>query len=122
MSVLFHGNSMHKLLSYCGLVDAGISASEKDLPVDILQVLTQSTFVKALNRILLVYCTICIIQSHLNELCLQLLYLADDSLLDPPSANQEARYFVNVVFLLTVLTYIFLQIRLLDEIRSFCGD
>ena len=38
------------------------------------------------------------------------------------SANQEARYFVNVVFLLTVLTYVFLQIRLLDEIRSFCGD
>ena len=38
------------------------------------------------------------------------------------SANQEARYFVNVVFLLTVLTYVFLQIRLLDEIRLFCGD
>ena len=34
------------------------------------------------------------------------------------SANQEARYFVNVVFLLTILTYIFLQIRLLDEIRN----
>jgi hypothetical protein len=24
---------MNKLLSYCGLVDAGISASKKDLPV-----------------------------------------------------------------------------------------
>mgnify|MGYP001397239148 CR=1 FL=1 len=28
----FHGNSMNNLLSYCGLVDAKISASEKDLP------------------------------------------------------------------------------------------
>ncbi len=29
----FHGNSMNNLLSYCGLVDARISASEKDLPL-----------------------------------------------------------------------------------------
>ena len=29
----FHGNFMNNLLSYCGLVDARISASEKDLPV-----------------------------------------------------------------------------------------
>ena len=29
----FHGNSMNNLLSYCGLVDARISASEKDLLV-----------------------------------------------------------------------------------------
>ena len=29
----FHGNSMNNLLSYCELVDAKISASEKDLPV-----------------------------------------------------------------------------------------
>ena len=29
----FHGHSMNNLLSYCGLVDARISASEKDLPV-----------------------------------------------------------------------------------------
>ena len=29
----FHGNSMNNLLSYCRLVDARISASEKDLPV-----------------------------------------------------------------------------------------
>ena len=29
----FHDNSMNKLLSYHGLVDARISASEKDLPV-----------------------------------------------------------------------------------------
>ena len=27
------GNSMNNLLSYCGLVDARISAPEKDLPV-----------------------------------------------------------------------------------------
>ena len=27
------GNSINNLLSYCGLVDARISASEKDLPV-----------------------------------------------------------------------------------------
>ena len=38
------------------------------------------------------------------------------------SANQEARYFVNVVFVLTALTYIFLQIRLLHEIRSLCEE
>ena len=31
----FHGNSMNNLLSYCGLVNARISASEKDLPVQI---------------------------------------------------------------------------------------
>ena len=31
----FLGNSMNNLLSYCGLVDATISASEKDLPVRI---------------------------------------------------------------------------------------
>ena len=29
----FHGNSMNNLLSYCGLVDAKIRASDKDLPV-----------------------------------------------------------------------------------------
>ena len=29
-----HGNSMNNLLSYCGLVDARISASEKDLTVN----------------------------------------------------------------------------------------
>ena len=28
-----HGNSMTNLFSYCGLVDARIRASEKDLPV-----------------------------------------------------------------------------------------
>ena len=31
----FHGNSLNNLLSYCGLVDARISASEKDLPVTV---------------------------------------------------------------------------------------
>ena len=30
------GNSMNNLLSYCGLVDAKISASEKDLSVTFL--------------------------------------------------------------------------------------
>ena len=29
----FYGNSMNNLLPYCGLDDARISASEKDLPV-----------------------------------------------------------------------------------------
>ena len=29
----FHGNSMNNLLSYCGLIDAKIRASDKDLPV-----------------------------------------------------------------------------------------
>ena len=33
----FHGNSMNNLLSYCGLCDARISASEKDLPVPLYQ-------------------------------------------------------------------------------------
>ena len=30
---IFHGNSMNNLLSYCGLTDAKIRASDKDLPV-----------------------------------------------------------------------------------------
>ena len=29
-------NSIHNLSSYCGLVDARISASEKDLPVNVV--------------------------------------------------------------------------------------
>ena len=29
----FHGNSMNNLLSYCGLIDAKIKASDKKLPV-----------------------------------------------------------------------------------------
>ena len=29
----FHGNSMNNLLSYCGLIDAKIRDSDKDLPV-----------------------------------------------------------------------------------------
>ena len=33
----FHGNSMNNLLSYCGLIDAKIRASDKDLPVQKLQ-------------------------------------------------------------------------------------
>ena len=28
----FHGNSMNNLLSYCGLIDAKIRASDKNLP------------------------------------------------------------------------------------------
>ena len=31
----FHGNFMNNLLSYCGIVDARISASEKDLPITV---------------------------------------------------------------------------------------
>ena len=34
--LLFLRQLTHNLLSYCGLVDAGISASEKDLPVNLL--------------------------------------------------------------------------------------
>ena len=30
---IVHGITMNNLLSYCGLIDARISASEKDLPV-----------------------------------------------------------------------------------------
>ena len=30
---IFHGNSMNNLLSYCGLIDAKIRASDNDLPV-----------------------------------------------------------------------------------------
>ena len=29
----FHGDSANNLLSYCGLIDAKIKASDKDLPV-----------------------------------------------------------------------------------------
>ena len=32
-SCIFHGNSMNNLLSYCGLIDAKIRVSDKDLPV-----------------------------------------------------------------------------------------
>ena len=34
---VFHGNSMNNLLSYCGLIDTKIRASDKDLPVPIGQ-------------------------------------------------------------------------------------
>ena len=33
MNLCFLGNSMNNLLSYCGLTDARMRASEKDLPV-----------------------------------------------------------------------------------------
>ena len=33
VNLYFSGNSMNNLLSYCGLNDAKIRASEKDLPV-----------------------------------------------------------------------------------------
>ena len=33
VNLYFSGNSMNNLLSYCGLTDARIRASEKDLPV-----------------------------------------------------------------------------------------
>jgi hypothetical protein len=32
---IFHGNFMNNLLSYCGLIDAKIRASDKDLPVQL---------------------------------------------------------------------------------------
>ena len=43
--VVFHGNSMNNLLSYCGLIDAKIRASDKDLPVSgIISCFVGSTF------------------------------------------------------------------------------
>ena len=33
LNLYFSGNSMNNLLSYCGLTDARMRASEKDLPV-----------------------------------------------------------------------------------------
>ena len=44
-------NSMNNLLSYCGLVDARISASEKDLPVQVQQRLI-GTFKLTLTEVL----------------------------------------------------------------------
>ena len=38
----FPGNSMYNLLSYCGLIDAKIRASEKDLRVNLFQKLATS--------------------------------------------------------------------------------
>ena len=41
----FHGNSMNNLLSYCGLIDAKIGASDKDLSAHlsfIEEMMTQS--------------------------------------------------------------------------------
>ena len=35
----FHGNSKNNLLSYCGLIDAKIRASDKDLPVSIAEMI-----------------------------------------------------------------------------------
>ena len=35
LNLYFSGNSINNLLSYCGLTDARMSASEKDLPVSI---------------------------------------------------------------------------------------
>ena len=36
MNVYFSGKSMNNLLSYCGLTDSRMRASEKDLPVVVL--------------------------------------------------------------------------------------
>ena len=33
VNLYFSGNSMNNLLSYCGLIDARMRASEKDLPL-----------------------------------------------------------------------------------------
>ena len=35
VNLYFSGNSMNNLLSYCGLTDARMRASEKDLPVNL---------------------------------------------------------------------------------------
>ena len=35
LSLYFSGNSINNLLSYCGLTDASMRASEKDLPVNV---------------------------------------------------------------------------------------
>ena len=46
------GKSMNNLLSYCGLVDARISASEKDLPVIVLPLFyDMDCFETGLNQI-----------------------------------------------------------------------
>ena len=37
-SCSFHGNSMNNLLSYCGLIDAKIKASDKNLPVHVASI------------------------------------------------------------------------------------
>ena len=42
--LVFFGNSMNNLLSYCGLTDARIRASEKDLPVQLWQKLKNVCF------------------------------------------------------------------------------
>ena len=44
VNLYFFGNSMNDLLSYCGLTDARIRASEKDLPVQLWQKLKNVCF------------------------------------------------------------------------------
>ena len=39
LNLYFSGNSMNNLLSYCGLTNARMRASEKDLPVMLFQML-----------------------------------------------------------------------------------
>ena len=48
---LFHDNSMNNLLSYCGLVDARISASEKDVPVPRTLILDPVTYTMLNNHV-----------------------------------------------------------------------
>ena len=51
VNLYFSGNSMHNLLLYCGLTDARIRASEKDLPVsDMILRLTFKNIDHALCR------------------------------------------------------------------------
>ena len=38
LNLYFSGNSMNNLSSYCGLTDSRMRASEKDLPVSIIQI------------------------------------------------------------------------------------
>ena len=44
LNLYFLGNLMNNLLSYCGLTDARIRASEKDLPVQLWQKLKNVCF------------------------------------------------------------------------------
>ena len=46
MNLFFSGNSMNNLLSYCGLTDSRMRASEKGLPVQIKVPLTPLVVMK----------------------------------------------------------------------------
>ena len=46
----FQGNSMNNLLSYCGLVDARTSASDKDIPVSEFLIFLPFSWQKSKSR------------------------------------------------------------------------